>query len=446
MNPTVLLFAALLALLSWLAPNHYPPWASFHAEFAMAAAFGLALVAALSRSTPAVRLSPLAAAGLGLAALPLLQLACGLITYVGDASLGTAYLLGFGLSVWLGQRLAATFGVDRVLRATSGLFVTAAFASMGLALCQWLQLPGLGIGAADLPPNGRPFANLGQPNHLATLLFLGLVGAIVFYEERLIGQLTGALTAAFFTFGLAMTTSRTAWLAMALLTVGLLLLRRRAAMRTRSRDVAVLVALFVGWLLAWPVINEALLLSGGRAFATQAEAGPRTIIWSTAVEAIARRPWFGYGWNQALVAQSDVILDQPSFGRLMGSAHNLLLDLLLWAGIPLGVAIFTGLLLWGWRHLRLARDAGGVCALAMLAGVFGHAMVELPLSYTYFLLPVGLLAGLLDAKHPLSWRLTAPRRWMLAPAFVALAVSGIVAVEYMRVEDNMRTLRMEVAA
>jgi O-antigen ligase len=446
MNPTVLLLAALLGLLSWLAPNHYPPWTSFHGELAMAAACGLALLAAtLRRAAPLVPLSPLTAMALPLAALPLLQLSAGLITYAGDAWLGTAYLLGFALSVWLGQQLAASFGSGRVLQALSGLFITAALVSMGLGLYQWLQLTGLGIASVDMPPNGRPFANLAQPNHLATLLFLGLVGIIVLYESRRIERPTGVIVAAFFTFGLAMTTSRTAWLAMALLVVILLALCRRASMRIRAADVVGLGALFAGWLLVWPALNDALLLSSGRAFTEQASAGPRAILWSTAVEAISRRPWFGYGWDQGTVAQSDVILDRPSWGRIMGSSHNLLLDLLLWTGISLGLALIGGLLLWGGRHLLLARDATSACVLIMLAGVFAHAMVELPLSYTYFLLPTGLLAGLLEAQHPPRWRWTAPRKLMLAPAVVALALLGIIACEYLRIEDNVRTLRLEVA-
>jgi O-antigen ligase len=445
MNSTVLLFAALLAVFSWLAPNHYPPWASFHGELAMAVACGLALLTALRRSAPAVPLSPLTAAALALATLPLIHLACGLVSYAGDAWLGTLYLLGFGLSVWLGQRLVASFGASQVLLAFSGLLVTAALASMGLGLLQWLRLQGLGIMSVDMPPDGRPFANLGQPNHLATLLYLGLVGIIVFYENRRIGRPVAALAAAFFTFGLAMTTSRTAWLAMALLVVVLLPLRSRATMRTSTADIVALGAIFVAWLLLWPVINEALLLSGGRTFATQAAAGPRAILWSTAVEAISRHPWFGNGWDQGTVAQSEVILDRPSWGRIMGSSHNLVLDLLLWVGIPLGATIVGGLLLWGWRHLRLARDASSVCAAVMLAGVFAHAMVELPLSYAYFLLPTGLLAGLLDAQHPPGWQRQARRSWMLAPAVAALALMGSVAYEYMRIEDNVRTLRMEVA-
>lgn len=445
MNSTALLFAALLALLSWLAPNHYPPWSSFHGELAMAGAGGLALLAALRRAAPAVPLSPLGAAALAFSVLPLAQLAAGLITYAGDAWLGTAYLLGFGLSVWLGQRLAASFDPHAVLRAFSGVLVMAALVSMVIALCQWLRLPGLGIATADLPPNGRPFANLGQPNHLATLLFMGLVGILVLFEQRQVNRPTAGLAQAFLTFGLAMTTSRTAWLAMALLVAGLLLLRARASMRVRIVDIAILAVTLIGWLLLWPVINDALLLSSGRTFATQVDAGPRTILWSTALDAISRQPWLGHGWNQSIVAQSDVILDHPSHGRIMGSAHNLLLDLLLWAGIPLGAALFGGLLLWGGRHLRLARDATSVCALAMLAGVFAHAMVELPLSYTYFLFPSGLLAGLLDAQHPPRWRHTARRVWMLAPATVALALLASIACEYMRIEDNVRTLRLEVA-
>lgn len=445
MNSIALLLAVLVALFSWLAPNHYPPWVSFHAQLAMAVAFVLAWLATLSRAIAPVALSPLTAASLALALVPPLQCAAGLITYAGDAWLGTAYLLGFGLSVWVGQRLGAGFGVERVLRHVAGLLIAAALLSMGLAMYQWLRLSGLGIFAADLSPNGRPFANLGQPNHLATLLFLGLCGVLTLYQERRMGRPGAGLAAVFFTFGLAMTTSRTAWLAMLLLVAGLLALRRRAGLRIGRAEILGLGAVFVGWLVAWPAINDALLLSGGRALATQVDAGPRTILWSTAIEAIGRRPWFGYGWDQALAAQSDVILDRPSLGRLMGNAHNLLLDLLLWVGVPLGAALFGGLLMWGWRHLRLARDPAAVGLLAMLAGIFAHALVELPLSYTYFLLPAGLIAGLLETRHPPPWRRLAPVRWMLAPSALAIGLTAFITVEYLRVEENVRTLRLEVA-
>jgi O-antigen ligase len=445
MNPIALLFAALMAALSWVVPNHYLPWSSFHGEFLMAAACGLVLLSALRPSAPAVVLSPLAGLALVLVPLPLLHLATGQITYAGDAWLGFVYLLGFALSVWLGQRLAATFGAERVLQAFAGIVLAAALASMGLALYQWLQLRGLGLLAADLRANDRPYANLGQPNHLATLLFMGLVGLIVLYEGRRIGRSTAALGAGFFTFGLAMTTSRTAWLSMALLLPALWLLRGPARLRVSRGDIVALGAVFLGWLLSWSALNEALLLSSGRAFATQAAAGPRTILWSTALEAIQRQPWFGYGWNQTSVAQSDVILDSPAWGRMMGSAHNLLLDLMLWAGVPLGAAIFIGLLAWGLRHLRMTRDATALCALAALAGIFAHAMVELPLHYTYFLLPAGLLAGLLDGHHPLPWRRAIPVAWVWAPAAAALFLMGAITNDYLRVEDNLRTLRMEVA-
>jgi len=446
MTSVSLLFASLLGLGAWLAPNHYPPWASFHSEAQMAAAGLLALSTAFRRAgQPAAPLTPLLASAAALALVPLMQAAWGLTLFAGDAWMAFAYLMGFALAIWTGQRLAALHGRGAVVERVMGLVLVAAVASMGLAMYQWLSLQGLGIFAADLPPGGRPFANLGQPNHLATLLFLGLVGGLYLYEVGRIGAWVAALLTVFLEFGLAMTTSRTAWLAMSSLILALWLLQPRASLRLSRKAVVAIALAFMAWLLLWPVLNDVLLLSSGRTFSNQTAADPRSVLWSTAKEAIGREPWLGYGWNQGLVAQSRVVIEQPAGGRLIDSYHNLLLDLMVWNGIPLGVAIFGGLSWWGWRQLARARDATSVMTLTALMGVFAHAMVELPLSFAYFLLPVGLLMGLLDDG---AGKMAGPRIPQSAVGLVAAGMAGLaglIVADYVKVEANMRVLRFEIA-
>lgn len=442
----MLVFAALLGTTSWLVPNHYLPWTSFHAEVVMALAFMLATLAGLLRGGWSFsQIRPLALAIAALSLLPMLQALLGQVAFFGDAWVCSGYLLAFALALWLGQAFAQQYGRAAAFEGIAGIFVAASLLSMALALCQWLSLRPLGALTVDLPPAGRPFANLGQPNHLSTLLFLGLAAALYLRERGRLSTAVAALLCIYLEFGMAMTTSRTAWLAMGALLPLLWVLRVRAGLRTSRIEIAALGAIFVGWLLVWPVLSDALLLSGGRDFVMQSAASPRMILWSTAVDAISQQPWFGYGWNQSQVAQSRVLLEHHSGGRLMGSAHNLALDLMLWCGIPLTVAIIGGLSTWGWRRLQVARTPDAVLLLAALAGVLAHAMVELPLSFLYFLLPAGMMMGLLDGLPPARRSIRVHAGWIGGAAFAAGALLVLIALDYMKVEDNLRTLRFEVA-
>ncbi|MDO9315970.1 MAG: Wzy polymerase domain-containing protein [Burkholderiaceae bacterium] len=446
MSFVTLVFAASLALAAWLTPNHYLPWVSYFGEVTMAFALVLAAGGELARSRFArVEFTPLLTATALLAGVPLLQLALGQIPFAGDAWMPFLYLLGAAIAIDLGRRLAAREGAVAVLETLAGLLVAASLVCVGLALYQWLGLEGLGILSIDVPPGHRPFANFGQPNHLATLLFLGLVGTLVLHERgRLNGPVT-ALCAVFIEFGMSMTGSRTAWLVTAALVLGILLAQRRASLRlSRAGGLALGVA-FIGLLVAWQPLNDLLLLSGGRSFVNQVQVGPRLLLWQTAVDAISSRPWFGYGWNQGLVAQAQVVIDHPAGGRLMGNAHTLLLDLMLWNGVPLGAAVFGFLAWWWWRHARTCRDATAFYLLAAISGVLVHALVEYPLSYAYFLLPVALMMGALDQHGGASarWRVAAPWAWV--GTAVATALLTITVIDYAKVESSTQVLRFEVA-
>ncbi len=83
--------------------------------------------------------------------------------------------------------------------------------------------------------------------------------------------------------------------------------------------------------------------------------------------------------------------------------------------------------------------------LAGVAGVFAHAMVEYPLSYTYFLLPVGMMMGALDGVNPPSFSMPMPRWSVALGATVSAALLVAIAADYVKVEPNVRLLRLETA-
>lgn len=446
MSAITVFFGGLLGVASWLSPNHYLPWLAFHAELLMGVAGLLVLVGELATSPPSRQpMSPLLVATLLTMCVPLVQAAAGLIPFSGDAWMAFEYLLAFALAQVLGQLLSRRIGVEAMFEGLSALFLTASLASVGLQLFQWLRLPGLGIFLVDLAPGHSPYGNVAQPNHLASMLFLGVVGLLFLYERGRVRGTAAVLAYLMLAGGLVMTGSRTAWLTMGLATLGLWLACGRAPLQIGRPRIAGAAVAFLLLLVAWAPLNDLLLLSPGRTFAVQSQVGPRPLLWATMLDAISRQPVFGYGWGQGLVAQSRVVDQHPAGGRLMEYSHNLPMDLMVWTGVPLALVLCALLAWWFWRQFRASRSTAQVCLLTGVGGVFVHALLEFPLNYTYFLLPVGMMMGTLDALAPAQPRWHWPRAvtWLLTSmAGVLLALIGI---DYVAVETNVRTLRLEMA-
>ena len=210
MNQLAMFGSALLLLLSLIVNDHYPPWRRAHAEF-----LSLFAVAALAvGSLRASRLergvaAPVAFLAL-LASVPLLQAAVGKVLYFGDAWVATAYLLAAACAAQASW-LAAARNEDRWTDTLAATLLAGAALNGGVAMVQrWsVDLGDFGLFVMGLQPGRPPWGNLGQPNHLAELLFLGMAGALALYERRRIGGGAAALAAVFLTFCAVLTHSRT---------------------------------------------------------------------------------------------------------------------------------------------------------------------------------------------------------------------------------------------
>jgi O-antigen ligase len=165
--------------------------------------------------------------------------------------------------------------------------------------------------------------------------------------------------------------------------------------------------------------------------------------WVKLWEALSLRPWSGYGWMQTSFAQfSPDPYAMVSDGTIR-HAHNLVMDLGVELGIPLGLAVCTVLALWAIGAVRRVRQLQQLWMLLFVVALGVHAMLEFPLHYAYFLLPLGLMLGALNVslqfKPVLSTRL-----WPAAVA-VALASVGLVITvhDYVRIENDFFSLRFE---
>ncbi len=430
------MFLGLFTLcLSYLLPGHYPPWNSFEQQ--ALAAFGVALVAAAVFAAHArVRVSSSAWVALAAAAVAPVQWVSGQIVFLSDALLSSLYLVALALSI------AAGATHQRVSDLSDGLavaLIAAGIVSTALAVVQWLNLS-WGIFSIDMRPGGRPYGNLAQPNHLATLLALSVMAVLGQFERRRISAVVAALAVSWFAFGMAMSQSRTGWFFVVMLGLWWAVMHRRVGLRLDGRVMAGGIVLFAALVLGWERLSDALLLPTG-SLEERLHAGTRWLHWQTLVDAALQAPWSGYGWTQIALAQQAAVLAHPASHEWLRNSHNLVLDLVLWNGIPLGLLLFGAIVWWVVRQIRCCRSADQWIWLGSIGALLLHGLLEYPLDYTYFLLPVGLMMGMLEGvRDPVSR--VQVRRWMaLAVLAGTIGMLAWVSLEYLRVQDGARQLR-----
>ena len=439
----LLLFGGVTLCLAWLIAGHYYPWANAQQEI-------LAVVGALLLGGAALFAKRffwpfLAVVAATAATIPLLQWGAGQIRFVSDAVVAAGYLAGFAMCIVVGATLARERQVDMSGLVLSALGV-AAMVSVGMGLKQWVD-QGTGVFIDSVQLSGRIYANFAQPNHLATALAIGTCAVLLGHARGKLGSFVTVLAITFLSWGLVMTQSRTGWLFVALMAVGLLALRRRAALKISPSAVVAGVALFALAALSWSPLNDLLLLSRQDAAMARLSSGSlRLIHWQVILDAISQHPWSGYGWTQTALAQQATVAGHPATGEMLTNSHNLALDLLAWNGIPLGLFLVGCLVWWFVRQLRQCVDAERAFPLAAVGAVMLHSLLEFPLDYAYFLLPTGLLMGALDAKDPKAPSVTTSRTLFAVPFVVLLTLSTWIGYEFFwKVVDTSRTLRFVAA-
>lgn len=426
--------------LAWLLPNHSMPWVSFHGDAWTAVALLLVsfFVLLLTHFEGDWHwLSVLVSIAVFI---PLIQYASGLIPQFGVAWINSAYMLGFLLALLVGS----VWERNHPNQCGDFLFLAVAIAtsvSVGLQLHQFFNLEG--IGPWILNSSGtRHFANMAQPNQLASLLLLGFLGCSWGYWRKLIGPFTVIGVAALFLVGVALTESRTAWINVFLLVCATLLWRKSLPSMGYLWSMIGLAFFFALFVLKLPAIND--YFGGGMPVEYRSTTGdPRWTAWVMFLKAIAFRPWFGFGWGQLGHAQFLMMDEHIALGGNYLQAHNLFIDLMLWNGVPIGLGLGAAVIWWFWTVLKAIKNYSQLVLTGFVLVLGTHAMLEYPLQYAYFLLPTGLVLGCLNTSLELtSFKVNS--KWPVAIVFaLSTIVLAITIRDYFRVEDSFYGLRFE---
>lgn len=272
---------------------------------------------------------------------------------------------------------------------------------------------------------------------------MGLAGLLYLWERRLLGRAVTSLVAILLLFGLALTQSRTPWVISIAFSIWCIWQHRAGRLRLAPVHVLLWLGLYVTFILLLPYLAEWLYLSAGNAV-SRAQQAARLDLWLQMWHAVTLGGPWGYGWTQVGAAQVAAALDYP-VGLSVEHSHSIILDILLWNGPLLGSVILVLLAGWLLRLYLKARSLESIFCLMAVGAVLVHGLLEFPLEYAYFLLPVCVLLGLAesDQQAPTLGRAS---RWVAAPALVAgVLACSLVWVEYRFIDEDFRLMRFETA-
>ncbi|WP_421427511.1 Wzy polymerase domain-containing protein [Acinetobacter pittii] len=399
-----LFFAAILLGFAWLSPFHYSPWVMFSSEVSTFGAGLCVLIALLQQNIKIPRAQILL---LPFTLIPIVQWGFGLVFDLSTALLSTFYLLGFWFMVLAGYNLSLDQKKrDQIFSGFSLLVIITSLLTSLIAIFQWLNIESHLIYTLHLIGN-RPYGNFGQPNNMATFLIIGLLGCLYLYEKNKVTLWLLLPSALIILFTIALSQSRTSWIVFPFLFIYWIVKQFGKQKRFGVFQGFLWCAGFfvmAGMILpfatnlieAWSSTD----VTEASSLVERASSGYlRFNIWSQMLLAVQQHPWLGYGWNQTSVAQMTVYHAFPT-GEWTTSAHNVLLDLIIWNGIPLGAVIITYFACWFIWLNQQAKNTISIIAIMMVCTVLIHAMLEFPQRYAYFLLTCGFLLGIVQAQTP----------------------------------------------
>ena len=400
----LVLLAAVFISLAWLMPIHYRPWVTYTGElYAFFALFAMAAICLKEKLKIPVLSLPL----LLLAGVPFIQLLAGQVFFFSIAMMGFIFVFSFWLASVLGYHLSTgNYSQEDTFTNLSYVFLASGTVTGIIAICQWTNLDATLPGMVNISGTQRPYANFAQPNNMATFLVMALMSCLYLYEKKKIQTKWLFACAVLIIMGVALSQSRTAWVAAIAIMLYLAFYQYKGMIRLKWYYSIAWFIFFVACIVAFPWLSQlaaqaidANVVQGRDVVARATGDMSRLAIWQQMLAAIQAEPWWGYGWYQssvAFVSISDTV-QGPVWIR---SAHNFILDFLLWNGLVIGLPFLAYFGYLGYQLQRWVNTPESVIGILMIGAFITHAMFEFPQHYAYFLLPVGFILGTVLAQHP----------------------------------------------
>lgn len=400
-----------------LIPTFYREW--------IAALFGLISGAILlhKRLIEEIDIPVVAFIPLGLIFILAIQHAAHLHQATSKPLIATLYLL------WSAFVMTTAFNLKKVIP-TENIATTAAFSilvgAMISSIFLAMQLAHIGTNSFLVSPLALGAGNLGQKNHLANYLWLGIASAIFLHHRGCLSKnvliiiLIALVTASSFTGSRGI-------LLYSLVLSALSIWSYRKYGGHELKQIAHISAYVLCYLLllSWCLVHApsrselSIATTGVRLVSEASTTSIRLQLWHTGLQIFSQHPWFGVGVGQ-FPYQSYLLVGRMNDGTLLGGAehtHNLIIQLLCeWGAFSL-ILLFAFGGIW-WRHfIRAKWSHAEWWVAALLLVILTHSQLEYPLWYAFVLGTFSFVLGLGNSGE-FRYRTTETCRLAIAPIMV----------------------------
>jgi len=397
----------LMFSLPFLVPHHEYPLTTFYGEF-LAAGLGLLAASMLLRPSAwqPLRFPVIALLPLGLIVVAVLQVAMGLSVYWQQHMLFALYLGWAALMAVLGAAMRRELGSEKIVPVLAWAIFLTSLVSVLIVLAQVFRIES----SLTVPFRpGRYGANLGQVNHLADYIALGLASLLYLRATGRLGKSVLIGVALALLAVLALTGARMGWIYVFMLAAAPWFFARKSSGESwkalRSPALLLIPAFMLIQLgLTWLPLAGAPQMPAEKVIASMQGSSIRLQFLAEAWRVFLAHPLLGagvgqFGWHDFLQAES-----YPSHTGWNHHAHNLLAHLMAETGVAgAGLLIVTAMLwLFGVRRADITPERGW---LYLVLGVLAvHSLLEYPLWYAHFLGIAAFLAGMGD-ERTLEWKM-----------------------------------------
>lgn len=406
-SPLELRFLGLMLSLAFVVPYHLPPIASFYSEF-VALIYGL-LAAGLfigSGKYSAVRIPKVVWLPIGIGSIVVLQWVLGMFAYQSSALGLVGYMLWAALLMIMGASMTHHYEPAWLVLRLAWFVLCGALVNAVVGVIQLLHW-GSSFGGLVMPMNSGQgiFGNLGQQNHFATHMAMGLLSAGFLFFSRCISRVSFVGLSLCFLLAMLMSGSRMALLYAGFISMifgGMYSQQHESVWKYIKKFLYAAAAMIVIFGIFYSVAPSGFFSAQSERWVHMGTAfAPRIYLWENAFSMFKNHVILGVGFDDF----ADHLFHQAAqshaeyFGGLDKSAHNIFFHLLAVSGV-LGVTAF----LWPlsvFCHGQLSQSVTleRLWMLGLLGLLLIHSMLEQPLFYAYFLGVSAVVLGMADGNY-----------------------------------------------
>ncbi|WP_107688550.1 PglL family O-oligosaccharyltransferase [Neisseria wadsworthii] len=332
------------------------------------------------------------------------------LPYPGMSDMAAWSFAIIALMLWACRGWVREVGQKRVVTVFASVLVTGALLQSLVCILQFTGWASHLKGYVLYSDINNIMGQLAQRNHLGHYLMWGVIAAAFLWSQRRVSNWFGCFMTVYLALIMGMVNSRSLFAYVAAIALLAVFWRwRRGKEGNHALKVflfallmVVVVQLSFDKLMALMGIDyfSALDRMGSKDFASS----PREVEWARAWHIFLAAPIWGHGW-ESYSLQSFLTNVFPTGWRndetsvLYTHSHNIVLQILADMGLVGALLVFGGLLWVVWPYFKKPVSNENFLPLALLSVSFCHSLLEYPLWYVYFLVPVGLMLGMQDTEQ-----------------------------------------------